>query len=370
MKKTLLFALTLLLLSVGIFSCQKDPGTDTPEPGAGPDRKALLTYWADSLVKPGYQRFNTKLTTLKAKTTAFTAAPTAATLLEARQAWASAYVEWQKVELYEFGPAEQVSLRNRFNIYPADVAGINRNISAGTYDFELSTAIPQQGFPALDYLLNGIATSDAAIAQQYATSAAHRRYLTDVVAKMEQTFGTVYSQWNGSYRDTFVGNTGTDASSSLSRVVNAYSLYFERFLRAGKIGIPAGTMSGTPLPEKMEAYYHRGALPLQLATTAHATVQAFFNGRAGQPSLKSYLDALGAKDSRTGQGLAGLINTQFGVSFQQLSSLGPDLHATFTSRNPDAVASYNEMQKAVRLLKVDMTSALSVTVTYVDNDGD
>ncbi|QJX47579.1 imelysin family protein [Hymenobacter taeanensis] len=370
MKKSVLFALALVFAALGIISCGKDSGGDQPSPDASVDRKALLTQWADSLVKPGYQRLNDKLVTLKAKTSAFTAAPTAATLVAARQAWQAAYVEWQKVELYEFGPAEQVSLRNHFNIYPADAAGINSNITRGTYNFELATAIPQQGFPALDYLLNGIAANDAAIAQQYATSANHRRYLTDVVAKMEQTFGTVYTQWNGSYRETFINNTGTDASSSLSRVINAYSQYFERYLRAGKVGIPAGTMSGTPNPEKMEAYYLSGALPLQLATTAHTAVQQFFNGRAGQPSLKSYLDAVGAKDSRTGQSLSSFISTQFGVSYQRLSSLGPDLYTTLTARNTDAVASYNEMQKAVRMIKVDMTSALGITVTYVDNDGD
>lgn len=370
MKKNVLFALALLLLTFGIFSCEKNSGSETPEPTSSLDRKALLTYWADSLVKPGYQRFNEKLVTLKAKTTAFTAAPTPATLGEARQAWQAAYLEWQKVELYEFGPAEEVGLRNRFNIYPTDAAGINRNIAAGTYDFELATAIPQQGFPALDYLLNGLAANDAAIAGTFAASANHRKYLTDVVAKMDATFGKVYTQWNGSYRDAFVASTGTDASSSLSRVVNAYSLYFERFLRAGKIGIPAGTMTGTPLPEKIEAYYHRGALPLQLATTAHATVQRFFAGRATQPSLQKYLDALGAKDSRTGQTLSGIINTQLATSYQQLNSLGPDLYTTMRSRNAEAVASYNEMQKAVRLIKVDMTSALGISVTYVDNDGD
>ncbi|PJJ54953.1 imelysin family protein [Hymenobacter chitinivorans] len=370
MKKPVLFALLLLLVAVGVFSCKKDPSGDAAGPDTALDRKALLTQWADSLVKPGYQRFNDKLAVLKAKTTAFTATPTPATLVDARQAWQAAYVEWQKVELFEFGPAESVSLRNHFNIYPTDAAGINRNISTGSYDFEVATAIPQQGFPALDYLLNGVASGDAAIVQQYAASANHRRYLTDVVAKMDQTFGTVYSQWNGSYRDAFVNNAGTDASSSLSRVINAYSLYFERYLRAGKVGIPAGTMTGVARPEKIEAYYLKGTLPLQLATTAHATVQQFFNGRAGRPSLKSYLDALGAKDSRTGQSLTSIINTQFGVSFQQLNTLGPDLFTTITARNADAVTSYNEMQKAVRLIKVDMTSALGITVTYVDNDGD
>lgn len=371
MNKTFLLVCALLLAALGIISCGQGPdGSDAPGPDPVVDRKALLTQWADSLVKPGYQRFNDKLVALKTRTTAFTAAPTPATLLEARQAWQAAYVEWQKVELFEFGPAEQVSLRNHFNIYPADAAGINRNITSGGYDFELATAIPQQGFPALDYLLNGVAADDAAIAQQYAGSAAHRRYLTDVVTKMEQTFGTVYGQWNGSYRDTFINSTGTDASSSLSRVINAYSLYFERYLRSGKVGIPAGTMSGTPYPEKIEAYYLKGALPLRLATTAHTTAQQFFSGHAGHPSLTRYLDALGAKDSRTGQSLTSIINAQLAASHQRLSSLGPDLYTTVTARNADAVAAYNEMQKAVRLIKVDMTSALGITVTYVDNDGD
>jgi hypothetical protein len=136
------------------------------------------------------------------------------------------------------------------------------------------------------------------------------------------------------------------------------------------IGIPAGVMTSTPLPEKIEAYYHRGALPLQLASTAHTTVQRFFVGRTGQPSLSSYLTALGAKDSRTGESLSSLITAQLATSFHKLNTLGPDLHATMTSRNADAVASYNEMQKAVRMIKVDMTSAMGISVTYTDNDGD
>jgi hypothetical protein len=31
---------------------------------------------------------------------------------------------------------------------------------------------------------------------------------------------------------------------------------------------------------------------------------------------------------------------------------------------------YNEMQKMVVLLKVDLSSALSILITYQDNDGD
>ncbi|GAA4346190.1 imelysin family protein [Hymenobacter saemangeumensis] len=372
MKKSLVFSLLVMLAAWGVIGCKKDDEGTKPVAG-GPDRQALLVQLADSVVKPGYLRFSEKLSVLKSKTTAFTAAPTPATLLEARQAWLAAYVEWQKVELFEFGPAENVGLRNSFNIYPTDAAGIRQNISSGSYNFEVATAIAQQGFPALDYLLNGLASDDAAIAQQFASSANHRRYLTEVVARMDQKFGTVYGQWTGAYRNTFVNSTGTDASSSLSRVVNAYVLYFERYLRAGKVGIPAGVMggvSGTTYPDKIEAYYYRGTLPLQLAQTAHSATQQFFSGRSGRPSFKAYLDALGAKDSQTKQSLSEIISTQYGASYQQLSALGPNLYGTLQTRPADAVRSYDEMQKVVRLLKIDMTSAMGITLTYVDNDGD
>ena len=369
MQRSLSAFLLLLFLAAGLLTaCEKtttEPGTPT-----GPDRTALLTYWADSLVLPGYQQFGDKLAPLKAQATAFAAAPTVAGLQTLRAAWREAYLAWQPVEMFEFGPAADVSLVNRFNIYPADAPGIRQNIAAGSYNFELSTTIAQQGFPALDFLLNGVAADDAAIVQSYLASAGQRRYLTDVVNDMDRLFGGVQAQWRGPYRAKFVGSTGTNAGSSFSLLVNAFSRYYEHYLRSGKIGIPAGVMTGTPAPDKVEARYAGGALSLQLATTAHAAVQRNFNGRAGQPSLKNYLDALGAKDSGSGKQLSELISAQLAVAAQQLAGLGPDLATTVQTRNAAATQAFADMQKAVRLLKVDMTSAMSVTVTYVDNDGD
>lgn len=371
-KSLLLFVLSVVLAGGVVSSCKTDPEGPTGEASdpANLDRKALLTYWADSLVKPGYQRFGEKLAVVKTRTTAFTAAPTVAELQALRAAWRAAYLDWQRVELFEFGPAADVALVNQLNIYPADAASIRQNIASGTYNFELSPAMDEQGFPALDFLLNGIAADDAAIVQTYTASANQRRYLTDVVSRMDQLFGGVQAQWNGAYRNTFVNSTGTSAGSSLSLLFNAYARYYEYYLRTGKIGTPAGVMSGIAAPEKVEAYYHRGPLPLQLALTAHAAAQQAFAGRAGQPSLSTYLNALDARDSRTNQPLAQVINAQFATSAQQLATLGPDLYTTMQTRNADARQVYIEMQRGVRLVKVDMASALSVSVTYVDNDGD
>jgi hypothetical protein len=65
-----------------------------------------------------------------------------------------------------------------------------------------------------------------------------------------------------------------------------------------------------------------------------------------------------------------LINEQFAVSLTGIKALPPNLYNEIKTNNKAVQDVYTEMQKGVRMLKVDMASALSITITYVDNDGD
>ena len=101
----------------------------------------------------------------------------------------------------------------------------------------------------------------------------------------------------------------------------------------------------------------------------------FFNGinvkdETQGPSFKSYLDALGAKDNSSETLLSKLINDQFDSITTKLGQLSTNYHQQIQTGNDKMVETYSEMQKLVRMLKVDMTSAMSVTITYTDNDGD
>ena len=356
-----------------------DPTPQQPVDEAGTNRKAILTNMADNIILPGYANFKTTFDAMLLKSDAFAAKPTPASLTEFRQAWATAYTDWQKVELYDVGPAEKHTLRNFFNIYPANVTGIEENIVTGTSaPLDVPAAYPKQGFPAIDYLINGLGATDAAILERYttATDAAKRiAYLKRITGQMNTQFTTVYGEWTGGYRDTFVNCTSLDAGCSTSKLVNGYVMHYERYIRAGKIGIPSGAMTnGTPAPDKTEAFY-KPDLSLTLAKTAHQAAVDFFNGKSvktGQegPGLKTYLNALGAKDSRTGTSLVDIVNAQFDSATKQLNGLNPSLASEVRTNNEAVGQVYAEMQKAVRMLKVDMTTAMSITITYTDNDGD
>lgn len=159
--------------------------------------------------------------------------------------------------------------------------------------------------------------------------------------------------------------------------VNGYVLYYERYIRSGKIGIPSGAAigsTGVPYPEKVEALFRRN-ISRALAQNAHNAAERFFNGKdatAGTegPSFKSYLDALGAKDATSNTLLSDIINSQFEEISVELDQLSPDLYQQIETDNEKMADTYAAMQKLVRMLKVDMTSAMSVTITYTDNDGD
>lgn len=356
-----------------VAACKKND--DGKGPADSFDRKAMLTNYADNYIIPAYTQMSQELDELQTAINSFTSNPDASGLQQARDKWEQAYFTWQKVELLEFGPAEDVSLRMFINIYPVTVSKLNANIAAGNYDLEAFGNKDAQGFPAIDYLINGIAATDADILSQYTTdvqATARRKYLNDVSGKMYSKVSGVLTAWN-TYRTTFVESTGTDAGSSFSRMVNSYVLYYERYLRSGKVGIPAGVMTGIALPGHTEAYYTPG-FGNEMAVTAVSAVTGYYEGKSFDGTndgtgMYDYLKAIATKDD-SGALMADVIKTELDEAKTALSGLNIPLRDAVQTSRPQVLAIYDQLQEVVALLKVDMVSAFGISITYVDNDGD
>ena len=367
-----------ILIGTSIWACSKEENSVTEQTDLNKDRKAVLVHMADNIIIPSYAGFKVKFDAMSAKSAAFTAKPDIAALTEFRQAWVDAYNEWQKTEVFDFGPASRNGITNYYNIYPTSVSGINNYINNPAENFEVTASYDKQGFPALDYLLNGVGKTDADIVAWYnAPTDGPKRiaYIKRINDHMDALLKTVISEWSGTYYTNFTTKTGTDIGSPMGEVVNSFVLHYERYIRSGKIGIPSGAMqNGVVAPEKVEAFYKKDISQI-LAKTAHQATVDFFNGKdvktgSNGPSLKSYLDGLGAKDATSGTKLSEIINAQFEASRKKLDALKPNLYQEVLTNNQAMKDTYAEMQKVVRMLKVDMTSAMSITITYTDNDGD
>lgn len=363
-----------LLLTFLVFAaCTSDNGSGVENGGSENsfDRKAMLANWADNIIIPAFENFESSTQDLQDRTNIFVEDPSEENLVQLRSAYEKAYLDFQTVSMFEIGKAEELNYRNFLNTYPVDVNTIISEIESGDYNLLLPSTFDEQGFPALDFLINGLADNDQEIVNAYA-SEEYQNYLLDVSERINSLTGEVNASWQGTFRDNFVNNTSSSSTGSIDRFTNDFVLYYEKFLRSGKIGFPAGVFSGEPSPGNVEALYSKD-LSKALYIKSVKSVQDFFNGKyfgsnQSGPSYKQYLDYLDSM--KDGQNLSSLINNQFGVILDQASELDQSLKSQVQTNNTEMLEAFDELQKQVVLLKVDMMQALSISVDYVDSDGD
>lgn len=370
MKNVLIAFLLLSLLSCDITEGVEEEYQD------GFDREAMLTHWADNIILPGYQAYLTSLTELRnGGINAFLANPNTSTLEAMRETWKDAYLAWQSVAMFEIGPAERVGLQGYTNTYPLDVEEMTSFMLSGTYNLELPSRRNQQGLPALDFLINGLGNTDEEIITVYTNENSDIDYglfmgvFTDQLIELTEQ---VLNDWNSDYRAKFVVNTGSSATGAVNKMANDYVFWYEKHLRAGKIGIPAGVFSGTPSGQKVEAYYQNNFSKELYLAGLNAGIK-FFNGisyddETTGDGFKAYLEYLNSY--RDGEALGALISDQF----RTVLSVSQDLSMSFSDQvqldNTRMLNTYDELQRNVILLKVDMLQSLNVRIDYVDADGD
>ncbi len=362
------FFLGLVALGL-IVACSSSSSSDDGPTGNEDtfDRGILLTNVANNIIVPAFQDLDAKLTSLKTNKNAFVATPNQNNLDVLRTSWFEAYKVWQFVEMSNIGKAEEILYSFQMNVYPTNTTDIENNISSGTYDLANVNNNDAVGFPALDYLLYGVAQDDASIITKF-TDAKYADYLSDVIDQMETLTKTVLDDWTSSYKTTFISQTENTATSALNKFTNDFVFYYEKGLRANKIGIPAGNFSATPLVDKVEGLYSK-VYSKELVLIALDAVQDLFNGKAYSTSstggsFKSYLNDLNRSE------LVSLINSRFDDARQKLQALDNDFGVQINADNTKMTEAYDALQLAVVSLKVDMLQAFNISVDYVDADGD
>ena len=364
--------LSLVFLAVIIYACSSNEGEDDSIIFIDNfDRGLMLTNLADNIIIPSYEGFASKMILLNNAGQDFTATPNQNTLEQFRASWLDAYKSWQRIEMFNIGKAEELQYHFYMNVYPLTIDDVENNIVNGTYDLNSVNNQDAQGFPALDYMLHGIADNDLDLIAMYSTepnASKYSNYVNAILYQMNSLTQEVLTHWKGSFRDTFINSKSNTATSSLNKLVNDFIFYYEKGLRANKIGIPAGIFSSGPLPQKVEAFYRKD-ISKELVLDALQAVEDFFNGKhfnsnTTGDSFKSYLLYLGRDDI--------YVSTidQFNLARLEISNLTNNLSDQVITDNSKMTRAYDELQKAVVLLKVDMLQAFSVNIDYVDADGD
>ncbi|NJC25040.1 imelysin family protein [Neolewinella antarctica] len=354
MSRVFLFLSILFLAS----SCNPDDNDDDQIVSNNFDRSEMLTGWVDDVIIPSYGASRAPLTKLLTSLQSLESEGNDANLEQARTEFDAAYLAWQRQAPFLLAEAEAVRLRRQSNTYPADVKQIQENIATEA-NLALPSMIAAQGFPALEYLLFGTDETGVPVANNGKAIT----YSVRLVDRMLELQNAVSEQVKEG-RSAYIANDGNSATASIDRTVNDYIFYYEKSLRAGKVGIPAGVFSDDPLADRVEGRYRGNSKALFLA--ALEATETFFN----RDGLADYLDAVQSTGATEREPLSASIAQQFLTIKAAAQTLDDDFGQQVLTDNGQMLALYDELQKLTILLKVDMLQALSINVDYVDADGD
>ena len=358
-KKIFLFTFILIFL---IFSCSSDNDDSSSE--VWEQKSEMLTNWTDNFIIPSHSTLLNNLVYLEGAGNSFTNLPNQQNLDSLRTVFINAYMSWQYVEMFDIGPAEESYYKSKMNIYPTTISRIEINIQNENTDFNNSNNYSAQGFPALDYLLYGIETSDELIISKYNTDPKYLSYLSEIINQMLQNTYPIVEEWE-SYRNSFISSVENTATSSVNKMTNDFIYYYEKGFRANKFGIPAGVFSGGALPEKVEAYYNKN-ISKALALESFQAIKNFYNGNGGV-SLRQYISEVSTAEYSE---LSTDILDLFNIAENLINSLDDNFYNQILTNNVQVLEAYDAIQQGTILLKTDMLSVLQIPTDYVDADGD
>ena len=374
--KEIKYTLIALFSIFIIIACSgdSDDGTDQiPEF----DRSTILNNYVSNIIIPRYGDFKVALDGLKIAVDDFTQTPNTGNLQKLHDDWLESYKKWQHIEMFNIGKAEELMYLQKMNAYPADNSRIEANVSSEKTDITSPNDFTSQGFPAIDYLIHGVATDFESVSNVYSNDSKYGNYLKVLVDVMVKNTNDIIQDWS-STKDSFIQSSGNSNTSSLNMITNDFVYYFEKGLRANKIGIPAGRYSGgDALPTKVEAYYSsKNAfqdVSKILAMEAITASENFFTGKsltgAMGASLKTYLDYIHASDVNK-ENLSPMIINNFQEAKQAVNQLDGNFITQINNDQLKMMNAFNKLQAIVVNLKTNMLSLLSIQVDYTDADGD
>ena len=374
--KTLKIFISISILSIFIISCSSssdDEQSTIPEF----DRSAVLKNYADNIIIPRLNNFRSSVDYLKESGDAYVDSPNITTYTELHNSWLEAYINWQYVEMFNIGKAEEIMFFSKTNTYPVNEGRIQENIINQKTDLSNPNDWSCQGFPGLDYMIHGIANTENEIINQYIQNPLNGKYLKVVLNELNNNTDLVLDDWN-TYRNTFVNSIENTATSAFNMLTNDFVYYFEKGLRTNKIGIPSGVFSNNPLSNKVEAYYSSKNgiedVSRDLIENALNAVDLVFQGKSSNqspvgPSFKTYLDFIKANNV-SADDIGSIVVNKIQTANQKILDLNKNFINQVENDNGKMLAAFDALQTIVVNLKTDMLSLFNVAVDYTDADGD
>lgn len=364
MKYSAFASLIIFLMSIFI-SCKRN--LDAP---AYFEKQQMLEDIADQCITPAFSNFKEECSTLSQNFSIFQQNPDIENLQSLQAQWEITALAWEACVGFNFGDISNTYVYNKIESRPPNTSFLEYYIADTTVldnDFVETTGSSSKGLPAIEYLIYHSNGDNAIVLDSLTNHPRRMMYLSALVENLQNKSIALNNTW-ADYYPTFISYEGNNIGGSVSDIVNRMSNVLETAYMKS-LGAPLGKNNFVNIghPENVEAPISQMSLDFIKADIA-AIEKIFFNDGQNLLGFDDYLNAHNSKYN----GL--LLSLVLKNQFQKVNTALDAIPGTLGNAVIDSYAlvesAYNELKELVVLMKVDVASELSITITFNDNDGD
>jgi len=323
-----------------------------------PTREAALDALVVQQVAPDLRALEGACRTLETHAATLARAPSEATVEAARGAWRAALIAWQRVHAFHEGPLDETRALVRAHFWPLRVPALEVLVQSDRPVDDAHIAqlgVDVRGMFALEWLLFDARTAPALHA--HGPEGVRVRALVQALSRdVAQHAARAHGALGGA---AFATRFAEGGQESLSRLVNDLAATVERL--ASERLAPVLEQHARKRLRASDVQGARSGLSTEIVRTQLAAIEQLYTG--AQPSL-----------STLAQAAAPGIDTRVRGRFSKVRGLVARLDAPLEqlvmrdrARVMEAFRAVKELEVA---LKVDLASALGVTLTFTSADGD
>jgi predicted lipoprotein len=351
---TLLASSRLIALLIGV--CLGHNAWCQSGPAQPATKEAALRTVLQQAIVPAYQDLAAKCHDLTEALASIDQASATGNLEPAQKAWVAALLAARRVQWFQSGPIADREYLSSFyysKVLPQRMDAVLNSSRAIDESFVAEFGPNAKGLFALEYLLF---QKDPKKAEPVPRRI---QYALLLARDLEKKAGQVAQDWGAA------GDQGTAAKflaggqQSLSLVVNHLAQSLEQ---TGE-RINFVLVLPQPIARQLDRIEDsRSATTQQSVLALLQAASTVYHGTNGA-GLEEYLRHLNAS-------LAARLNAQFESALSGVQAIGGPLEQAAVDKRPLLQAAYEKTHALEILFKVDVASALGVTLTFSSNDGD
>ena len=340
------------------------------------DRKAMATELVQNVILPRHQQLQESTDSLYQLVQQFQLQPTLSNFQSVREKWVVAKATYKYTEVFNLGTIRETVVHNKLNKWPANTEFIDGFLVDSVVldqvyvDGKGSTS---KGLAAMEYLLFNTSLSEAEMFDTFISAADADRRMDLLLAYATDLFFKAYflnDLWlptGDNYGEILVSSTPTSGlESPTNLLVNEMVARVEAIVHT-ELGAPLGTDNGGTIEvEDAEAFRSKQSLKAVRAgvVSLRETFTGALENAAATSSLRDHLITYGAEAT------ANDVVSSLDDAVAMIDALNSSLEESLITQPAELEEIRQKLQGVIVLLKTEVVSTLSITLTFNDNDGD